>query len=407
VPESTILILTTETAAPAIGPILTHVGYGVTSTGRADDALAALVDAQLAIIDIGDGLVDGRSALDICRAVRATPAVANIPVLCVAATDDVEERIRFLEAGADDVIARPFDTREVEARVEALLLRFSRSLNSGAIATDGGLVLRPNRTIAVFSPKGGVGTTTVAVNIAVAAAQRRPDRICLVDLDLQFGTVASSLDLKVGTTIADAVRDEVALREPEILRTYALRHDSGLHVIPAPLTPADHERVTPDHVDQLLRSLLEVYESVVVDAGSTLDERVLHVFDLAESIILPVYPEIPALKAVHALLDFLSDTGEVGDRYTFVLNNMFAREILKLRDIEAALGTRISLDIPYDPFVYLKATNEGVPVVVGAPRSPAADRLNELSRRAFGLDALNVPAPVEPRKRGLFGLGRG
>ena len=169
------------------------------------------------------------------------------PILCVASSDDVEERIGFLEAGADDVIARPFDAREVEARVEALLLRFQRSKDlSPIVSTDGITLSRARRIVAVYSPKGGVGTTTIATNIAVVAAQRKSNRVVLVDLDLQFGGVATHLNLDPKQTLADVIRDEAALREPELLRTYAMRHDSGLHVLAAPPTPQaaelDHAR---------------------------------------------------------------------------------------------------------------------------------------------------------------------
>ena len=85
---------------------------------------------------------------------------------------------------------------------------------------------------------------------------------------------------------------------------------------------------------------------------------------------------------------------------------MFAREILKPRDIEAALGTRISSDLPYDPFIYLKAVNEGVPVVLGAPRSIAAERFIKLSAAAFGTDGLSIPTEMTAPKRGRFGFGR-
>src|SRR6185437_15823072 len=196
-----------------------------------DEAIPKVVDHQLAIIDLGGGK---RSGIEVCRQIRAAPTMAGVPILCVAATDDVEERIGYLEAGADDVIARPFDAREVEARVEALLLRFQRSKDMAPVVSADGLTLaRARRVVAVYSPKGGVGTTTIATNIAITAAQRRPDRVVLVDLDLQFGAVATHLNLEAKQTMADIVRDESALREPELLRTYAMRHDSGLHVIAA------------------------------------------------------------------------------------------------------------------------------------------------------------------------------
>ena len=106
------------------------------------------------------------------------------------------------------------------------------------------------------------------------------------------------------------------------------------------------------------------------------------------------------------MLDYLNEAGSLGAKASFVLNNAFAREILKPRDIEAALGTRISSDLPYDPFIYLKAVNEGVPVVTGAPRSAAADRFLKLSASAIGQDGIAVPADGTERKSRGFLLRR-
>lgn len=408
-PASTILVIETDAAAEdSLGPILGTAGYTVTRLADADEAFARVVEHQLVVVDLGSVAKDGaRTGVDLCREIRATPAMAAVPVLCVASTSDVEERIGFLEAGADDVIARPFDAREVEARVEALLLRFQRSKDLSPIISNDGLTMaRARRTVAVYSPKGGVGTTTIAVNIAVAAARNRADKVVIVDMDLQFGAAAAHLNLDPKQTIFDVIRDETAMREPELLRTYAMRHDSGLHVLAAPVMPESAEQITPAHVSQILTTLLDGYELVVIDAGSQLDERIMNVFEAAETVVLPVYPEIPALKAVHALLDYLNEAGSVGSKATFVLNNMFAREILKPRDIESALGTKISVDLPYDAFLYLKAVNEGVPIVLGAPRSPAAEKLVKLSASAFGQDGYQVPVETAQKRGGLFGRRR-
>ena len=401
-PASTLLLFDTDAAfAESISSALTAVGYTVTTTADADEAFVAAPDHQLVILDVVTG---SRSAAEMCREIRNTPTMAGIPVLCIGQSDDVEERIAFLEAGADDVMAKPFDQRELEARVEALLLRFQRSKDLAPVISADGLTLaKPRRTVACFSPKGGVGTTTIAVNIAVTAASRRPGQVVLIDLDLQFGGVATHLDLTPAHTLADVVREPAALREPELLRSYATEHPSGLHVLAAPSTPDVAELVTPIHVEQLLNIALEAYEMVVVDAGSHLDELVMAAVERADSVVLTVCPEISALKAMHALLDYLTEAGSVGAKSTFVLNNVFAREILKLRDIESALGQKIAADLPYDPFVYLKAINEGVPVVLGAPQSPPAERLKKLSDSAFGLDGYHMPADAPTRKSGIFG----
>lgn len=405
-PASTILLIDTDPAlSETITTVLSGVGYTVTAQPDPDAAFAQVAAHQIVIIDVVGA---GKSAADVCREIRATPSLAPIPVLCVSQTDDVEERIRFLEAGADDVMARPFDARELEARVEALLLRFQRSKDRGSVvSSDGVTVSKIRRTVAVHSPKGGVGTSTVAVNVAMAAAQRKPDRVVIVDLDLQFGQVATHLNIEPRQTLADVIREDAAMREAELLRTYATKHDSGLHVLSAPVGPELADLITADHIDRILDTLLDTYDQVVVDTGSWLDERTLRIFEHAENVLFVVNPEIAALKSMAALVEYLSEAGTVAAKSTFVLNNTFGREILKLRDVEAGLGTKVAIELPHDPFLYLKAVNEGVPIVLGAPRSAPAERLTRLSSMAFGSDGASLPAPVEDRKSGgRFGFRR-
>jgi len=405
VPASTILLIDADAKfAETISADLTRVGYTVTTVADADEALAKVAAHQIAIIDVVSG---SKTAFDICREIRSTPALSQIPVLCVGQSDDVEERINFLEAGADDVMAKPFDGRELEARVEALIVRFQRSRDRTAVVSADGLtVSHRRRTVAVHSPKGGVGTTTIAVNVAMVAARQKPDRVALIDLHLQFGQIATHLNLDVKTSLADLARDDSAMREPELVRTYATRHESGLHVFAAPVTPEQAELITADHVGRILTNILQAYDSVVIDTGSWLDERTMVAFEHAETVIFAVCPEIGALKALHSLLDYLNEAGTVSSKATFILNNIFAREILRLRDVESALGTRVAMELPYDAFLYLKAVNEGIPIVLGAPRSIPAERFVSVATAAFGADTINVPAAQEGKKPGRFALRR-
>ncbi len=393
-PASAILLIASDAkSGDAIKTILSGAGYTVTRFADPEEAYARVAEHQVVIIDTSSGPTP---AVEVCRQIRAAPSMSAVPVMCVSGSQDVEERIAFLEAGADDVMARPFDAREMEARVEALLLRFQRSRDVAPnVSADGLTLARGRRMVAVYSPKGGVGTTTVATNIAIAAVANRSDRVVLVDFALQFGGVATLLNLDPKQTIADVIRDETPLVEPELLRTYALRHDSGLHVLAAPAAPESTAIITKAHVTQVLSTLLDAYDMVVIDAGSTLDERVLTIFEAAEAVLLTVTPEIGALKSMHALLDYLSEAGTIGPKSSFVLNNLFAREILKLREVETFLGATIAIELPYDPFLYLKAVNEGVPIVTGAPRSAPTERLIKLSGIAFGTGGYQMPGETQ------------
>src|SRR6266545_806958 len=214
VPSSTILIIERDTkTGDVIQTALSAAGYSVDRLEDADQALAQSVDHSLVIVDVTE---PSRNAAEVCREIRQAPDLSAIPVLCICQTDEVEERIKFLEAGADDVMGKPFDARELEARVEALLLRFQRSHDHTPMSSPNGTTLeRRRRLVVVFSPKGGVGTTTIAVNMAVARATNRADRVLLIDLDVQFGQVATHLNVIPKQTLADLVRDQQSMREPE------------------------------------------------------------------------------------------------------------------------------------------------------------------------------------------------
>lgn len=398
--QLSILLLAIDKGAVApLATALAAPGHGVTVVIRPDEAVAAAAGYSLLIVD---GVMPPATLGDVVTMLRAGGQTAAIPVLAIAQTTDLEERIRLLEFGADDVIARPFDVPELTARIDALALR------SGSTASGAGRGIGDDdrhRLVTVFSPKGGVGTTTVATNLAIVAAEAHPNKVLLIDLDLSFGQVASHLNLQPKQTLLELARDEAALHDADLFRTYAIHHASGLHILAAPPSPSFAALVTADHVDLALARAMEAYEIVVVDAGTALDQRLTAIFGLSEAVVIPVLPEIPALNSVHILIDQLAETGELGASTVFVLNNAFARDLLKRTDVETALGSKISAELPYDPVVYLKAVNEGNPVVRGAPKSLPADKLRALATTVFGAALLPSPAgdTTKKEKRGLFG----
>jgi pilus assembly protein CpaE len=397
---SILLLAIDKTSVQPLATALATPGHGVTVVTRPSDAVSAAAGYSLLIVD---QIAAPATLGDVVTMLRAGEQTAGITVLAIAPSTDLEERIRLLEAGADDVIARPFDVPELTARIEALALR------SGSSAVEPGRGIwdaNRHRLVTVFSPKGGVGTTTVATNLALVAAEAHPNKVLLIDLDLSFGQVASHLNLQPKQTLLELARDEAALHDADLFRTYVIHHASGLHILAAPPSPSFAALVTGAQLDLALHRALEAYEIVVVDAGTALDQRLTAIFGMSEAVVIPVLPEIPALNSVHILIDQLAETGELGAGTVFVLNNAFARDLLKRADVETALGSRISAELPYDPIVYLKAVNEGNPVVRSAPKSVPADKLRALAKTVFGAALLPTPKAAEPatkEKRGLFG----
>jgi pilus assembly protein CpaE len=373
-----------DTAGPT-AEVLWAGGHQVTIIADPDQAIREAGDYTLVVVDAVD---PPRTGVEVCGEIRRTPALAGIPVLCVCQEDDVEERVRFLEAGADDVIARPFDPRELEARVEGLLIRFERSRDLAPM-TGGDIPLAGRRhLIACFSPKGGVGTTTIAVNVAMVLAAQLPNQVLILDLDVDFGQVATHLNVKPRLTVSDLAADESGVREPEFLRSYAEKVEPGLHVIAAPATPELGRTMTPAHIDAILTTAPHAYQVMVVDIGSTLDERSLAVLDRADGVIVPITPEIGALKALHGFLEYVTEEGAVPAKSTFVLNHLFARDMLSMKQIENAIAARVDVELPYDAGLYLKAVNEGIPVVRSAPASAPARALVRIASVAAGVEDL-------------------
>lgn len=380
--------------------VLGRQGRALARIEDPEKLLSAGVDHDVIVIE---SVPPPRSLADMCREIRAIEGLAEVPVLAISASDEVEERIRLLEAGADDVMIRPIDERELDARVEALDLRHRRSkeLRPSTVVSP---TRRPGRRlIAVYSPKGGVGTTTVAVNLALAISAREPERVALVDLTPMGGQIATHLDLRPKLTVAELIRDSQGAISPEQLRTtYLTRHERGIAVLAGSAAPSTHTLMSGPEAARMLEAVIAAMPTVVVDLGSHLDDRVMAAIDAADDVVIVVTPDFPTLKAVHEFLEFLGEAGSKASEPTIVVNEMYALQTLTPGDIENALARRVTIRMPYDPLVYQRSVNQGTPVVASAPTSQPARRYDQLAAVLLGEDA--PPVQQETRRRGLAGI---
>jgi pilus assembly protein CpaE len=372
-------------------------GYVTHSVMSPAEAAAALRDAGYDLV-VAEGLaVSG--AIGRLRTAAAVPT----PVLVVAPAGDVEARIAFLEAGADDVITAGFARSELDARVDALLIRAGR-IRPQAVRPE----MPTGEITTFFSPKGGVGTTTLAVNTAVllAGGVAQPGsgaRVLLVDLDLQFGQVATHLNLTPRFDLAGLATDEQALNDAELAASYLTQHSSGLQVLAAPAHPDADFRVQVENLERAFNLLRPRFDYVVVDAGSRLDQRSLWMLEQASTHAFVIFPEIAALKAMSVLLGFLAETTTLQARTLFVVNHIFPKELLKTRDLENLMRQKPAAEVPYTEVEMIRAVNEGVPVVTSRPGTPVAMALHRLAQSVVGIPNETKPRPQSARKRkGLF-----
>jgi pilus assembly protein CpaE len=396
VPASSILLLEADPAeADRIGEILRAAGHAVDLADDGPGLVGNAAGHASLLIDLPG---DGTAAAALVRELRATPRAAPLPILCFAQTAEVDERVRLLEAGADDVIARPFDARELAARVDALSARFLLSGGSTPVQPEPAAATRRHQVISFFGAKGGVGTTTIAVNVSLDLAGRQPGQVALVDLALPLGQVPTHLDLKPRHQFADLLGGEEGG-----VRSAAERY-GGMDVFCSPDDPEIADRITAIEIVGALDALREAYMFVTVDAGSSLDSRTLALLAASDRIVLVTVPEIPSLRALVAVEQVLGER-RLAERMIHVVNHLFAHEPLKRSDIEETLGTSVALELPHHDLLFAKAVNEGVPVVRSAPRSEPAERLAQLASIVAGT-AEPGGDPATPRKRFRL-LGRG
>jgi pilus assembly protein CpaE len=376
---------------------LTASGYPVSSVYTPAEAVAALRDARFDLV-VADGLaVTG--ALGSIRNASTVPT----PCLVVAPAGDVEARIAFLEAGADDVLPAGWGHRELEARIEALLIRSGRVQPADRSTA-------PGQVVTFFSPKGGVGTTTLAVNTALLLAGGSDhltsgfpgQKVLVLDLDLQFGQVATHLNLNPRFDVAGLSSDEPALNDPDVAASYLTAHSTGISVLAAPSIPDAEARVGIEELERILALLRPRFDQVVIDAGSRLDPRTLWTLEQADTHIFVIFPEIAALRATSLMLGYLAETATLRARTHFVVNHIFPKELLKTRDVENLLRARPAAEIPYTEVDMIRAVNEGVPLVTSRPSSPAALALRAVAQTVMGFDS-RPPNPAKPERRGLFG----
>ncbi|MEP7361200.1 MAG: AAA family ATPase [Chloroflexota bacterium] len=402
-----VVLVSLDVNAQALAAELAQLDLSVSVVRDLNAALADIAGAQLIVVEAADI----PSLALVCRRINDEAGSSHPPILAVVPADDVETRVQVLEAGADDVLSVPIDERELSAMVDALLLRSAPSMGTADASGVAPVAPRarsgPSRVIAFAAAKGGAGTTTLAVNTALVLAEMAPGNVAIVDMDMFHGQVSTHLDIYGRVSTATLAREDLRSYTPEMIAESGRLHASGLMVYGGPYRPDDSQGITSAQLDLLLKTLRGMYATVVVDGGSTLDGRAMSVLNSADRLALVITPDIPALRLLHAALEVFSEMGSAADRTTFVVNDIYPKSSISSDQIEEHLTIKVGITIPYDSENFLRAINEGQPIVSLARRSTATTALKRLAEILEEND--EGEGAVAPRKKGRLGgfLNRG
>lgn len=387
------------------------------ATGSEGLQMAAEYKPDIILMDINMPDMDGIQATE-----EIKKLVPRAGVIMMSVQSDANYLRRAMLAGARDFLSKPISGEDLYQTIHRVYDLMAPERLAAANRPDPSIAASQKKgtggsIIAVYSPQGGAGVTTVATNMAVSL-MREGTRVLLVDCDLQFGDVGVFLNLQSKYTLVD-LASSVSDIEKEVVESMTVKHASGLKVLLAPNSPDEAERIAAEDLVQIIRQVSAFYDYVIVDMAHRLDDVALGIMDAAERIVLVATPTLPSVKNSRVVLDLFMALEYPRDKVMFVMNRvggMTGRASIPIEAIENNLKRPTDARIPLDERAFLSAVNQGVSVIASeTTKSPALDLINlaESVRRSLagneetdgnGLSDSNDQQPKrQSRLSGIFG----
>ncbi len=337
---------------------------GMAANGRDAVNMAVEVKPDLILMDINMPVMDGISAAEIIF--RELPAVR---VVMMSVQSEMAYLRRAMQVGAREFLIKPF-THDELLNILGEVGRLEPAAGApvaGAPAAKMGAVaaqeLKQATTVAVFSPRGGSGCSTVALNLAIALQGQRNAKVLLIDGNLRFGALDVMLNLQIARSITDLL-PALGGNDPELLQSATLPHATGIRLLAAPPSPEMADLISVQQVEQIIALGRQWFDYVVVDVGCSLDDRALNFMDAASRIFVILTPDIPAIKNVRLFLQVAQSLEYRMEKLLLVLNRANPRGRINAEAIQRHLNLPIVASIPDSPRVVQTAINRGVPLLL-------------------------------------------
>ena len=325
--------------------------------------------------------------------IEAIRAVTAAPIILVTSASANSILGEALSAGIFDVVLLPQLTDGI-----VFTIKKAHALAAGRAGAAPGKASASveGKVVTLFSPKGGSGKTTLACNLAVLFARRHQRRTLLLDLDLQFGDAAIMLGIEPDKTIYDLVMARREL-DSDALAGYVTAHQSGVHVMPAPLRPEDAELVTEERLGHLFAVAKESYDVVVVDTPPFFHGPVLSTLDRTDQLVLVGTMDVPTIKNIKLTLQTLDLLHFPKERRHLLLNRTGSKVGLNPKEIERALDMPVAFEVESEREVPV-SVNRGVPVALSNPRASMVKTLGEMADTLVPLPAKSGEGDKKARR---------
>jgi pilus assembly protein CpaE len=347
--------------------ILIQLGYTVDAFPNPVTALEWIAQTRPGPdLIISDVIMPEMNGFEFVKKIRAYPATAQKPIIMLTDQTNVDDKIAGLKAGADDYLPKSVSSSELDLRLQAL---FVRSQNVEETFTDSAA-----KTISVFSLRGGVGTTTISVNLSIAIAQLWSLEVTLLDMSLNGGHCASFLNIKQSSSqLLSSLANwpEKTIENTTIDRLFS-RHNSGVKLLSAINSAGDAENITENTIDLIWPYLQSTSNYLVIDAGNHFTDPILPVLERSDIILLVLAPEFASVKSAADALSIFQKLGYKMENIVLVINDIFPNNRLSLQKIRPVLRNQKAVEIPYDSDGFIDAILKGNPLVATAPKSAAS-----------------------------------
>jgi pilus assembly protein CpaE len=287
--------------------------------------------------------------------------LSHVRMVMTSPKSNPETILRAMRSGAEEFLTQPFNWPEVFKSFDAI--RKKIDIHTNRIGERGHI-------IAVSSNKGGVGSTTVATNLAANLVNHKRS-VCLVDLVLQFGSVTSFLNIETSYTILDLAKNLKRI-DPLFLDGSLVKHASGIRILAEPFYAEDARRITPADIDEILDVLAQAFDFVVVDTPKDFGEMLALVLDKAHLILFATEMDVPSLKSAHRAFELYERMGIYDKKIRLVLNRYVKSKLMSLESVERALGVKVFWTLPNNYPVAIAAVNQGLSIEECDPKSDIA-----------------------------------
>ena len=378
---------------------------GSAASGAEAISLATSLTPDVVLMDINMPDMDGIAATE--QLGRAVPTAS---VVMMSVQGEADYLRRSMLAGAREFLVKPFSSDELTASIRQVHNREREKASRMAAAAPPSAAAsgpvgtnpsgEPGQVVAVFSPKGGVGRTTVAVNMAVAAATELGKKVVLVDGSFQFGDVGVLLNLNPkNKSIADLVPElEQAGNEVESIDTFVINHSAGIRVLLAPPSPEMAELITPSGIKRVIEALRLTHDLVVVDCTAFFNDTTLAILDSADIILTMLSLEITSIKNMRLFLEVADQLGYEAGKVRLILNRADSALGIRVQDVEHSIGRKVDETIVSDGRSVVYALNRGVPFFLSNREAQVSQDILRLARSVVG-ERAQVAATAKTRAR--------